>query len=171
GTTSITWRRWSACGRPMAVDHLAAVESLAGDLEQAGFEPVLVGGMALVILGSQRVTKDFDFLVAAPETAMPDLVRIMDRHRLRRMKAGDSRSRVLRFCNQKTRFRVGLLLDHPLPARSVALRAAKVRLKARRIAVASPEDLLRLKEIAHSERQSASEAQDLEFLRKHLKKN
>jgi hypothetical protein len=37
----------------MATDHLSAVESLADDLDRAGFEPVLAGGMALVILGSQ----------------------------------------------------------------------------------------------------------------------
>ena len=35
-------------------------------LTELGLEPVLVGGMALVTLGSRRVTRDFDFVVAAP---------------------------------------------------------------------------------------------------------
>ena len=39
-------------------DHLEKVVALAADLEERGFEPILVGGIALVILGSQRVTKD-----------------------------------------------------------------------------------------------------------------
>ena len=175
----------------MAADHLAAVESLADDLGRAGFDPVLVGGMALVILGSQRITKDFDFLVASSGASTRDLVRIMYRHRLELVtkvgpggevlrtvdsprvanaKIGGSQPRSLFFYNEKTGLRVDLLLDFPLPARSVVLRAAKVRLKTGRIAVASPEDLLRLKEIAHADRKSASDAQDLEFLRKILKK-
>jgi len=176
----------------MAPDHLAAVESLADDLDRAGFEPVLVGGMALVVLGSPRVTKDFDFLVSAPDASKRDLVRIMYRHRLQlvtklnpeggvvrtvespriaAIKIGGSGARSLFFYNEMTGLRVDLLFDHPLPARSVIRRAAKVRLKAGRIAVASPEDLLRLKEIAHADRKSASDAQDLEFLRKILRKD
>lgn len=175
----------------MAADHLADVETLADDLARAGFEPVLVGGMALVILGSQRITKDFDFLVAAPDASRPDLIRIMYRHRLELVtklgpegevrrtvdsprvagaRIGGSQLQRLFFYKDKTGLRVDLLLDHPLPARSVALRAAKVRLKTGHIAVASPEDLLRLKEIAHADRKSASDAQDLEFLRKILKR-
>ena len=155
----------------MAVDHLAAVESLANDLDRAGFEPVLVGGMALVILGSQRVTKDFDFLVAAPESSMPDLGRILDRHRLElttRLGTGSKVPRVAT-ANRKSGLRVGLLLDHPIAARDLGRRAVKVRLKKGRIAVAAPEDLLRLKVIARAERESASDAQDLEFLKKILK--
>jgi hypothetical protein len=31
-----------------------------------GLEPVPVGGMALVVLGSRRVTRDFDFVIAQP---------------------------------------------------------------------------------------------------------
>jgi hypothetical protein len=35
----------------------------------------------------------------------------------------------------------------------------------------APEDLLRLKEIAYADRKSAADAQDLEFLRRMLKRN
>ena len=45
------------------VDFVAAVGDLLNALAPQGFQPTLVGGMALVTLGSPRVTKDFDFLV------------------------------------------------------------------------------------------------------------
>ena len=166
--------------------HLAAVESLAAELESAGFEPVLVGGMALVILGSRRVTRDFDFLVAAHGPPMAELVRLMYRHRLELVTKLDASGDVVRtvdkvavaaakvgglgatslfFHNRRSGLRVDLLLDHPFPAHAVAGRAAKVKLRSRRIAVASPEDLLRLKEVARVERKSAADDQDVEFLR------
>ena len=46
--------------------HLDDVHDVIAALEDRGFAPILVGGMALVVLGSQRVTRDFDFVVAAP---------------------------------------------------------------------------------------------------------
>lgn len=46
--------------------HLEIVGRVVKSLTDAGFEPILVGGMALVILGSQRVTRDFDFVIALP---------------------------------------------------------------------------------------------------------
>jgi hypothetical protein len=46
------------------------VEALAG----LGLAPVLVGGMALVTLGSRRVTRDFDFVIAHPGERLQDLV-------------------------------------------------------------------------------------------------
>ena len=39
---------------------MLTVQSLLDDL---GLEPVLVGGMALVVLGSRRVTRDYDLVV------------------------------------------------------------------------------------------------------------
>ena len=49
-----------------AGDHLQTVAKVVQGLRGLGFEPVLVGGMALVVLGSRRVTRDFDFVVAQP---------------------------------------------------------------------------------------------------------
>jgi hypothetical protein len=46
-----------------AAGHLEEVGVVVGVLTDLGFEPVLVGGMALVILGSRRVTRDFDFVL------------------------------------------------------------------------------------------------------------
>ena len=47
-------------------DFLDEAAAIVKALRALGFEPVLVGGMALVILGSRRVTRDFDFVVAQP---------------------------------------------------------------------------------------------------------
>lgn len=167
--------------------HLEAVESLAAALESGGFEPVLVGGMALVILGSPRVTRDFDFLITSQGPPLEELVRVMYRHQLELVtklnetgevvrtvdnpgvaaaKVEGAASHSLFFFNSRTGLKVDLLLDHPLPAHAVAGRGTRFKLVSRRIAVASPEDLLRLKEIAYRERKSAADAQDLEFLRR-----
>jgi len=48
------------------VDHLQAAGEIVEGLRALGLEPVLVGGMALVVLGSRRVTRDFDFVIAHP---------------------------------------------------------------------------------------------------------
>jgi hypothetical protein len=143
--------------------------------------------MALVLLGSQRVTRDFDLLVSTQGPPTEDLVRLMCRHHLElvtkfsperdvkrtvdnvriavaRLKA--ERPRSLFFCDPKTGLRVDLLLDFPLPAHPVAGRAESVKVGSDRLRVASTEDLIRLKEIAYADRRSASDAQDLEFLKR-----
>jgi hypothetical protein len=48
------------------MDHLQTVGEIVQGLRALGLEPVLVGGMALVVLGSRRVTRDFDFVIAHP---------------------------------------------------------------------------------------------------------
>jgi hypothetical protein len=170
-------------------DYLRTVGVLAGALDAKGFEPVLVGGMALVLLGSQRVTRDFDFLVSTQGPPTEELVRILYHHRLELVTKFNPAGEVQRsvdnvriavakvkteklssifFCNRRTGLRVDLLLDFPLPAHQVARRAGRVKLGAGGIRVASPEDLMQLKEMAYADRRSASDAQDLEFLRRML---
>lgn len=167
--------------------YLRTVGLLAGALDAQGFEPVLVGGMALVLLGSQRVTRDFDILVSTQGPPTDQLLRLMYQHRLELVTkftpAGEVKRTVdnvriavaklkmeqpssLFFSNPRTGLRVDLLLDFPLPAHQVAQRAAKVRLGSGGLRVAAPEDLMQLKEIAYADRRSASDAQDLEFLRR-----
>ena len=51
---------------PDPMDHLQTVGEIVQGLRALGLEPVLVGGMALVVLGSRRVTRDFDFVIAHP---------------------------------------------------------------------------------------------------------
>ena len=46
--------------------HLERVGELSMALRELGLEPILVGGMALVVLGSRRVTRDFDFVISHP---------------------------------------------------------------------------------------------------------
>ncbi len=49
---------------------------IAQSLDQLGLKPVLVGGMALVILGSQRVARDFDFVISKPDNHLEKLLSV-----------------------------------------------------------------------------------------------
>jgi hypothetical protein len=171
------------------LDPLEEIFPLLSALEERGLLPVLVGGMALVVLGSQRVTKDFDLLVSSTDLS-GDLVGVIYRKGFQLVtklnKAGEvqrtidnptvagarlrvDKPRSVFFYNWKTGLRVDLLLDFPLPTRDIAERAAKIGKKPRTLRVATPKDLLHLKEIAYADRKSAADAQDLEFLRNLLK--
>src|SRR4030095_15603817 len=99
--------------------------------------PVLVGGMALVILGSRRVTHDFDFVIARPDDRLKDVIAVFYPRGLAfasRVKhvgsvvltIGRRRVAVRRlridapvrayFFNPATRLRVDLLFDFPILA-------------------------------------------------------
>ena len=54
--------------------YVAEVGAVFKKLSGLGLTPVLVGGMALVILGSRRVTRDFDFVVARPGDRLEPLL-------------------------------------------------------------------------------------------------
>jgi len=54
--------------------HIEEVGNVVEALDDLGLEPVLVGGMALVVLGSRRVTRDFDLVVARPDAALGQLL-------------------------------------------------------------------------------------------------
>ncbi len=170
-------------------DPLGELFPLLNALEKKGLQPVLVGGMALVVLGSQRITKDFDLLVCSTGLS-PDLVGVIYGHGYELVtkinKAVDvegtianrtaaaarlklDRPRRVFFYNREIRLRVDLLLDFPLPTGSIAVRAVKIGKALHMLRVATPEDLLHLKEIAYADRKSANDAQDLEFLRNLLK--
>ncbi len=168
-------------------DFVEEMGELAEALEENGFQPVLVGGMALVILGSQRVTKDFDFLISLQGltaerivdvfydrgfelvtkfNAQGEVLRTVDNSRAAAIKLKSDLPDSLFFFHWKTRLKVDLLLDFPLPAKDILSRAGKVKLKSYSLKVASAEDLLRLKEIAYANRGSPSDAQDLDFLKR-----
>ena len=55
-------------------EQLPLVADAIGQLRDIGFQPVLVGGMALVITGSRRVTRDFDFVIAHPADRLDRVV-------------------------------------------------------------------------------------------------
>jgi len=170
-------------------DPLRELFPLLSELEQRGLEPVLVGGMALVILGSQRITKDFDLMVSSPDLSQ-DLVEMIYRRGYQVVtkfnKAGEvertidnstvaaarlkrDKPRSVFLYSWEKRLRVDLLLNFPLPTANIAARAAKIGKSPRTLRVAAPEDLLHLKELAYADRKSAADAQDLEFLRNLLK--
>ena len=168
---------------------LDRIVPLANALEAKGFQPILIGGMALVVLGSRRITADFDFLVSA-QAVPPDLVEAFYREGFELVTKFDPEGGVKRtidnprvaaarmnmdkppsafFYDWKTGLKIDLLFDFPLPACELADRSARIDTASGFVRVASPEDLLRLKEIAYADRKSAADAQDLEFLRRLLK--
>ncbi len=168
------------------VDHLESLTSLADALATAGLESVLVGGMALVIHGSRRVTMDFDLLVDTASMKPDRLVALMygrdyelvtklrpdgsiarrlDRQGAATAYVAAKHSRIIHFFHPHYDERVDLLLDFPVPARPIIRRAIRVRYNGGSIRVATLEDMAYLKELSQRSRTSVGDAQDLEFLR------
>jgi hypothetical protein len=164
------------------IDEVGAVSEALSDL---GLTPVLVGGMALVILGSRRVTHDFDFVIARPDDRLNEVIAVFYDRGLelasRVNDAGDvvatienrpvavSRLRIdapvsAYFFNPATRLRVDLLFDFPIPAAELMKTATTMKVRSQVLRVASEENLLRLKRIARAARSSAGDAQDIAFL-------
>jgi predicted nucleotidyltransferase len=169
------------------VEQFSALLAMVAELESVGYECVLVGGMALVTMGSQRLTRDFDLMLPDDEPTRERLVRAMYRRGMELVtkfrdsgevqrtvdtvniavtKVKAQELRTLPFFDWKSTLRVDLLLDFPVPAREVIKRATRVNLPTGMIRVASREDLIRLKEMAYRDRKKSTDAQDLEFLRK-----
>lgn len=176
---------------PVSEEQFPAFLAVVSALEAKGYESVLVGGMALVTMGSQRLTRDFDLLVPRRDPTAEDLVRAMYASDLELVTKFNAAGEVQRtvdvvgvavtkvraqelksipFFDWKTRLRVDLLLDFPVPAREVIQHAIRVTVKGGTLRIACREDLIRLKEIARRGRKSAGDAQDLEFLRRLQKK-
>src|SRR5262245_528165 len=166
-------------------DLLDEAAGIAGALRALGLEPVLVGGMALVILGSRRVTRDFDFVIAHPGDRLKQMIDLFYDRGLELASClnddGDvsatiSTRRVasvrLRldapssayFLNPRTGLRVDLLFDFPVPASALAAAATPTKVRSWVFHVASEPDLLQLKRIAQASRASAGDAQDVAFL-------
>ena len=166
------------------------VVRLSSGLERLGLQPVLVGGMALVLLGSQRVTQDFDFVIAHPGALIDNVVDLFYSRGMELVSKLNAAGEVIAtidnrkvagvrlrldapssafFFNRKTLVRVDLLFDFPVAAAELAANAVTTRIRARAMNVASAADLLRLKEIAAKKRSAAGDAQDIEFLKAHLR--
>ncbi len=175
---------------PIGNDYLDTIGSLTKELEKHGLRPTLVGGMALVVMGSQRVTNDFDFLVSLQDLLMEKVIEVFYKFGFELISKFNERREVLRtidnprvaairlkmdspesayFYNPKTELKIDLLFDFPLLAKEVASRAVSMKIKSYSLRVACREDLIRMKEIAYADRHLAADAQDLEFLRKKLK--
>jgi hypothetical protein len=176
---------------PDPVDHLEAVGDIVQDLRALGLAPVLVGGMALVVLGSRRVTRDFDFVIAHPGDRLARTIGLFYDRGLelvsRLNDAGDVISTIadrkvaairLRldaptsayFFNGKTGLRVDLLFDFPIAATKLAGRATRIKIRTQVFDVASEQDLLRLKRIAKAARSAPGDAEDIAFLESRRKR-
>lgn len=170
-------------------DQLEIVGEIADGLRDAGLRPVLVGGMALVVLGSRRVTRDFDFVVAAPGDNRRRVVNLFFDHGLelasrlnetgdvvatiRNRRVAEVRLRIdapsaVFFYNPITRLRVDLLFDFPMAVSTLAERATRMTIRSHAFDVASAEDLLELKQIARGARSSPGDAEDIAFLESYL---
>lgn len=170
---------------PEPADHLQVVGEIVQDLRALGLEPVLVGGMALVVLGSRRVTRDFDFVISHPGDRLESTVDLFYDHGLelasRLNEVGDVVSTIrnrkvaairLRldapssayFFNTETGLRVDLLFDFPIPAEKLAQHATRTRIRSHAFTIASEEDLLQLKKIAIAARSVPGDAADIDFL-------
>jgi len=170
---------------PDPVDHLQAVGDIVGGLRDLGLDPVLVGGMALVVLGSRRVTRDFDFVIAHPGDRLARTIGIFYDRGLELASRVNDVGQVIAtiasrrvaavrlrldapasayFFNAKTGLRVDLLFDFPIPAATLAERATRTKIRAHVFHVASEEDLLRLKRLVKAERSAPGDAEDIAFL-------
>jgi hypothetical protein len=177
---------------PDPADHLQAVGDIVQDLRALGLEPVLVGGMALVVLGSRRVTRDFDFVIAQPGHRLARTIDLFYDRGLQLVSClnetgevistiGNRKVAAIRlrldapasayFFNAKTGLRIDLLFDFPIPAAKLAERATRTRIRAHVLDVASEQDLLRLKRIAKAERSAPGDAEDIAFLESRRKRS
>ncbi|MCM3878667.1 MAG: hypothetical protein ND807_01030 [Vicinamibacterales bacterium] len=170
---------------PDPVDHLQEVGGIVDGLRTLGLNPVLVGGMALVILGSRRVTRDFDFVIARPGDRLARTIGLFYDRGLelasRLNEAGEVTSTIasrkvavirLRldtpesayFFNPQTGLRVDLLFDFPIAAAKLVEHATRTRIRANVFDVASEQDLLHLKKIAKAARSAPGDVEDIAFL-------
>ncbi|MBI3490552.1 MAG: hypothetical protein HY047_01955 [Acidobacteria bacterium] len=170
---------------PDPMDHLQTVGEIVQGLRALGLEPVLVGGMALAVLGSRRVTRDFDFVIAHPGDRLARTIDLFyDRgfelvSRLNEMgevistianrKVAAIRLRLdapasAYFFIAETGLRVDLLFDFPIPAAKLAEHATRTTIRTYVFDIASEQDLLRLKRIAKAARSAPGDAEDIAFL-------
>jgi hypothetical protein len=170
-------------------DQLRVAADVVGALRRLGFDPVLVGGMALVVLGSRRVTQDFDFLIADPADrvapvldvfydrgfelvstldAAGDVVTTIGNRKVAAARFQLDQPASAYFFNRAITLRIDLLFDFPVPAASIAARATRMKISGHAFVIASEPDLLELKRMARAARSVAGDAQDIEFLESRL---
>ena len=141
--------------------------------------------MALVVLGSRRVTRDFDFVVSDPGQRLGSVLDVFYGHDLELVSRFDEGGNVtatianrrvastrLRldapasasFFNANTGLRVDLLFDFPVPAADLGARARRLTIRGQSLLMASDEDLLQLKKTAAAARSVPGDADDIAFL-------
>ena len=168
------------------------LRALVRRLHQAGYQPVLVGALALVAYGSSRVTFDTDLLAARPRNldeakalmaaaAAAGFVYVtkfdqdgnpvtwLDVPNVAAARLTIEAPDTCFLWNRQTRMRVDLLLGFPIPASEVLVDAKELPLGGSVVLpVASLSKLAVLKEIAIRDRNRPEDAQDLSFIRTKL---
>ena len=165
--------------------YLDEVGRLVEALRRLGLEPILVGGMALVMIGSRRVTRHFDFVIRQPGERLQDVVDVfydrglelasrvdaagdvtatIDNRRVAAVRLRLDAPSSAYFFKPETGLRIDLLFDFPISAAMLAKRARRTKVRSRVFRVASEPDLLRLKKIAYERRSSPEDATDIAFL-------
>ena len=145
--------------------------------------------MALIVLGSRRVTRDFDFVIPHPGNQLASVVARLYAHGFelvsRLTEAGDvaatiDNARVAAarlkidapasafFYDAEADLRIDLLFDFPVDAATLSERATRMKIQSHLFEVASAADLLSLKKIAAAARAFPGDAQDIAFLESHL---
>lgn len=160
------------------------------NLRAGGFEPVLVGGLALTLYGSERVTFDCDLVAGRPETLerAKSLVGALHAAECYYVSRIDKRGRpvswidnvnigaarlmmdepdTIFFWNRTLELKIDILLDFPLKASELLTSATNKKLdKTTTIKVAGMKDLKTMKEIAARGRKNPKDIQDLDFIGK-----
>lgn len=165
--------------------YLGLVIEIVRQLELLDLEPVLVGGMALVLLGSRRVTRDFDFVIAQPGEQLAgvldafydrglelaaklneagEVTATISSRRVAGARLRLDKPQSVFFYDPKTGLRIDVLFDFPIPAGELANRSLSAKTPVGRLRVASEADLLKLKEIARANRSLSADEQDIAFL-------
>ena len=171
---------------PTTDNYIDEVGQILSELEAIGLKPVLIGGMALVILGSRRVTQDFDFLVSSVGLEYARLVKIfykkgfalaakidkhgaitatLDNQNIAKIRLNLDQPLSAHFLKHKTGLRIDLLFDFPVLADELVSRSTIKKIRSYSFRIAAKEDLLHLKEIACQKRNLAADVQDLAFLK------
>lgn len=167
-------------------DKLKTVGEVIKALNKVGLSPVLVGGMALVALGSRRITKDFDFVASKSTQDMRATSDVLYDHGLELVTKMDKEGNILAtldnkniakarlemdapdnafFFNVKTGLRIDFLFDFPMKSEELFEDSNHVKIDGYDFHIASKKHLIQLKEMAAEDRGKPSDFSDLEFLK------
>lgn len=137
-------------------------------------------------MGSQRVTKDFDFLITDVAREQKGLFELFYRHGFELISRVDKTGSVIRtvdnvnvaftktqidqpksifFYSYETTLRIDVLFDFPLSASQVHKNAQKKKVGSYVFYIANKKDLIKMKKIAYENRKKSTDLQDLEFLK------
>jgi hypothetical protein len=170
---------------PGPADQLEEVGDVVAQLRNLGLEPILVGGMALVTLGSRRVTRDFDFVISKPGAQLEavldvfygrgmelasrvngngDVTATIGNRKVAAVRLRLDQPASAYFFNRATGLRIDLLFDFPVPALTLLEGSTRRKVRSHVFRIASEQDLMRLKKIAAAERHLPSDTEDIAFL-------